>query len=121
MDILGGCIARRLKNKHTTENLCPQLSKVLDDFSGVFEEPKELPPMRIRDHHINLHEGSQPINLRPYKYPYVQNEEIEKIVEEMLRMGIIQNSNSPLAFQVLLVKKQDNSWRMCIDYRGLNC
>jgi len=63
---------------------------------------------------IILKEGTQPICKRPYRYPYYQKIEIEKIVKELLEVGSIQNSQSPFASPVLLVRKLDGSWCMCI-------
>ena len=66
----------------------------MDDHSKVFETPKGLPPMCDHDHAIHLIPGSVPPNIKPYRYPYVQKSEIERMVAEMLEAGIIQPSQS---------------------------
>ena len=86
----------------------------------LFEEVLGLPPQRSYDHQITLIPGTEPVNLRPYRHPWEQKNIIEKMVEEMLDSGIIRNSRSPYASPVVLVKKADGTWRLCVDYRALN-
>ncbi|XP_078431081.1 uncharacterized protein LOC144702930 [Wolffia australiana] len=90
------------------------------DTSVLFEPLSELPPVRPTDHAIQLIPQAQPINQRPYKYSYLQKDEIEKVVSEVLKAEFIRPSHSPFASPVLLVKKKDEGWRFCVDYRALN-
>jgi len=98
----------------------PELALLLHTFSSVFDTPTSLPPQRSHDHSISLLEGSQPVKVKPYRYPHSQKEEIEKLVAGMLDEGIIQPSRSPFSSPIILVKKKDGSWRVCTDYRALN-
>lgn len=96
------------------------LGGLLVEFFSVFDEPITLPPIRDHSHAITLVPGSPPPNIRLYRYPYFQKNEVECQVEELLQKGFIRPSSSPFASPVLLVKKIDDSWRMCVDYRALN-
>lgn len=93
---------------------------LLQEYNDLFEEPQHLPPTRSHDHAIILKEGTDAINVRPYRYPAIQKNEIEKIVQEMLHSGVIRESRSPFSSPIILVKKKDGSWRLCVDYRELN-
>ena len=97
-----------------------KLQELLQQYAELVEKPKGLPPKRSHDHHIPLKDETQVVKIRLYKYPTVQKNEIETIVAEMKATGIIRDSTSPFASPVVLVKKKDGSWRLCIDYRQLN-
>lgn len=45
------------------------------------------------------------MNIRPYRYPAVQNDEIEKMVDEMLAAGIIISNTSPYSSPIVMVQK----------------
>lgn len=93
---------------------------VIQEYTNLFQDPDGLPPSRPFDHQIPLIPRTQPVNVRPYRYGPHQKTEIEKQVTKMLQKGIIQRSMSFFASLVLLVKKKDDTWRFCVDYRQLN-
>ena len=98
----------------------PELQKILETFQDIFKEPMGLPSNRAHDHCIPLQPGSQPVCSRPYRHPHYQKSEIEKLVTELLSTGVICPNNSPFSSPVILVKKHDRTWQMCVDYRALN-
>jgi hypothetical protein len=79
-----------------------------------------LPPRRDCDHEIPLLEGSKPPNLRSYIIPHKQKVEVERLIKEMLQDSFLRPSHNPYSSPAILVRKKDESWRMCIDYRDLN-
>ncbi|XP_026399027.1 uncharacterized protein LOC113294867 [Papaver somniferum] len=103
---------------HDTD-LAPEISNLLSQFADTFQTPTSLPPERIHDHKIPLLPGTAPVNVRPYRYPHFQKDEIEKIVFELQQAGFIRPSSSPYSSLILMVRKKDGSRRMCVDYRAL--
>jgi len=98
----------------------PEVVALLQRYHVVFSIPTSLPPQRVHDHTIPLVEGATPVKARPYRYPHSQKMQIESMVDDMLRNGLIHPSKSPFSSPVILVKKKDGSWRFCTDYRALN-
>ncbi|XP_061343684.1 uncharacterized protein LOC133289704 [Gastrolobium bilobum] len=110
-----------LSDLHLLKDKIPALVwKILFSWQLVFDIPKSLPPFRDRAHAIQLLDDSHLVKVKPYRYPYHHKAEIEKQVGELLSVGWIQQSHSAFSSPVLLVKKHDNTWRMCVDYRALN-
>ncbi|GJV23490.1 reverse transcriptase [Tanacetum coccineum] len=89
-------------------------------FDEVFKVPKDLPPQRSHDHQIPLMPNTPPINVRPYIHPPNLKDAIEGMVKELMDSGVIRASQSPLSSPIVMVKKKDGTWRMCIDYRQPN-
>jgi hypothetical protein len=97
------------------------LQALLTKHQTVFSTPQGLPPSRgVHDHSIPLVPGSLPPNIRPYRHPFAQKNEIEKMVQELLTVGVIRPSTSPYSSPIVMVLKKEGSWRMCPDFRALN-
>jgi hypothetical protein len=94
----------------------PMLHILLEQQGAIFSEPTGLPPARPYDHRIHLLPGTEPVSVRPYCYPQLQKDELERQCTTMLTQGIIRLSTSPFSVPVLA----DKSWRFCIDYHALN-
>ncbi|KAL0539505.1 hypothetical protein IC582_023720 [Cucumis melo] len=120
IEIEAGSEVESEKEEEGEESNLPMIRNLLAKNRIIFELPKGLPPKRAVDHRILIQEGQNPINVRPYKYGYIQKGEIERLVSEMLQAEIIRPSRSPYSSPVLLVKKKDGGWRFCVDYRKLN-
>lgn len=114
------CYFEEIPNEQNSVVKDVHISNVVNDFEEVFEEPKGLPPQRENNHFIHLQPNSIPVNVKSYRYPQYQKGEIEKLVTELLQQGTIKPSTSPYSSPVLLVKKKDGGYRLCVDYRALN-
>ncbi|GKD68644.1 putative reverse transcriptase domain-containing protein [Tanacetum coccineum] len=79
-----------------------------------------LPPARPVEFQIDLIPEAAPIARAPYRLAPSEMKELSEQLQELSDKGFIRPSSSPWGAPVLLVKKKDGSFRMCIDYRELN-
>ena len=70
-------------------------------------------------HKINLTDEI-PFKQRHRRIPPAMIDEVRAHLEQLAASGIIRESHSPWASNIVLVKKRDGSIRMCVDYRQLN-
>jgi hypothetical protein len=117
-----GVIAQLHDIQSTETPHVPQdLQSLLSKHQTIFSTPQGLPPSQgVHDHSIPLVLRSLPPNIRPYRHPFAHKNEIEKMVQELLTVGIIHPSMSPYSSPVIMVLKKEGSWRMCPDFRSLN-
>jgi hypothetical protein len=99
----------------------PEIHRIIDKHSKEFGPiPPGVPPDRGFVHIIELEEGEKPVITMPYRHPNKYKDEIEKAIKELLDMGHIRPSSSPFASSVVLVKKNDVTMCMCIEFSELN-
>ena len=57
---------------------------------------------------------------KPYPLPLASEKIVAEEVQNMLNADVTQESNSPYASPIVLIKKKDGTQRFCIDYRKIN-
>ncbi|GFO03184.1 hypothetical protein PoB_002968900 [Plakobranchus ocellatus] len=60
------------------------------------------------------------IRVKPYPLPFAAREFVTQEINDLLSLGVIEPSDSPYCFPIVVVKKKDGSMRLCIDFRKLN-
>jgi len=101
------------------------LSSIPEDyheFADVFSKSQAstLPPHQSYDLKIDLEEGAEPPLGRMYSLSVSEMSALREFLDENLRNGFVQPSNSSHGTPILFVKKKDGSLRLCVDFRGLN-
>ena len=93
-----------------------QLDDVVTRYSAVFcDDPGHTD---IVEHQIDTG-SARPVRQKPYRIPRSQ-EVVQKEIQKMMDMDVIQESRSDWASPIVLVPKRDGSMRFCVDYRELN-
>ena len=64
--------------------------------------------------------SNDPIKMKSYLVPYAMICQVDSEIEKMLKLVVIEESNSPYSSSFVIVKKNDGTNRFCIDLRALN-
>ncbi|XP_071491788.1 uncharacterized protein [Diadema antillarum] len=94
-----------------------QVSSLLCEFEDVLTDVPGV--TSAGEHDIKL-THSEPIRSKPYPLPHALRQVVKDEIQEMMDLGVIEQSSSPYASPIVLVKKKDESNRFCCDFRKLN-
>ncbi|XP_069971005.1 uncharacterized protein [Penaeus vannamei] len=100
-----------------SESQVDDLKVILKEFSDVLTDKPGLTDSIEHVIHMNT---DKPVRQKPYPIPNSLVKEFNKEVDKMFEMNIIEPSTSPYCSPVVMVKKSDGTWRVCIDFRGIN-
>ena len=102
------------------ENLT-ELDRLLEEYRDIFCKNKtDIGFTTFQEHAIELVEGAEPHKEAFRRLNPEKRASADQQVEDLLKLGMISPSDSPFASGVVMVKKTDGSYRMCIDFRNLN-
>ena len=87
-------------------------------------KPADMPgvPKELIEHSLNVNPTATPKKQRLRRFSAKKREVIKKELAKLLAAGFINEVYHPewLANPVLVLKKNKNEWRMCVEYTDLN-
>src|SRR5699024_8447504 len=118
-------LLRDLRYPKDDPEIVKQFESLIREYTDVFKTPSQpLTGTHLVQHRI-ITDHDKPIAKRPYRVPYHRREILDKEIQKLLDNGIIEESQSPYSFPIILVEKkrapgEEPEVRICIDYRELN-
>jgi len=116
-------VVAEVRYLHPFEELSPSQRAIADDvlrrYEDVSFERRGLGCTSLITHHIDTG-NSPPIKQRYYRLSPERLKELNRQVDEMLEMDVIERSNSPWNNPVTLAPKSNGEMRFCLDSRKLN-
>ncbi|KAL1260277.1 hypothetical protein QQF64_008104 [Cirrhinus molitorella] len=120
MSMLKSPVLPDLSDTELSVTQLESLRGLLTSFSDVFSQhDQDYGRTSLITHKIRT-TGDTPISQRVYRTSPALKAEIHHQVEKLKAQDIVEDSNSPWASPVVMVKKKDNTYRFCVDYRKLN-
>ncbi|CAI5671880.1 unnamed protein product [Oreochromis niloticus] len=97
-----------------------QLKHLLCTYGHVFSTgPADLGRTSLVQHDIITHPGA-PVKQHPRRMAGEKQQHADQQIYDSLQSGLAQRSCSSWASPIVMVRKKDRTYRLCIDYRALN-
>ncbi|GJW31538.1 reverse transcriptase domain-containing protein [Tanacetum coccineum] len=104
----------------TRSKLCNLLQRSLDIFAWTPTDMTGV-PRQIAEHKLNVRKGCQPVRQKKRGQAAERNVAINDEVSKLVTAGIMREVHyHDWLSNPVMVKKSDNSWRMCVDFKDLN-
>lgn len=100
------------ETKSEIENFENIFEKYYTNYKGVVNPVVHEVKIKVKNDKI--------IYSKPRRMSWEERKIVKESVEDMLKEGVIRESDSEYASRIILVKKKNGKTRMCIDYRKLN-
>jgi hypothetical protein len=82
------CHQLEMLSANMTREESPEIQDLIRKHEKVFQDlPMKMPPNREIEHTIEVKAGSDPVNIKPYRYPHHQKTEIERLIQDLLKCG----------------------------------
>ncbi|GKB01298.1 reverse transcriptase domain-containing protein [Tanacetum coccineum] len=113
--MIGSTLTKEGRNK-----LCGLLQRNLDIFSWKPADMTDI-PRHIAEHRLNVREGCSSVRQNKRGQAADRNQAIQEEVKKLVEAGIMKEvHNHDWLSNPMMVKKHDDSWRMCIYFKDLN-
>ncbi len=110
----------RLEGTDLNSEQRSELKDLIFEYADIFAVgDHDLGMTNLVEHHVDTADA-KPIYQRPYRAEFQKRAVIEREVNKMLEMDVIEKNNSAWSSPVVLVTKKDGSVRFCINYIKLN-